>query len=68
MLTHINQNLYQTLFLPLWSPPTTSLIFFFQAVMPSSNDKETVSLVGPVAGAAAGCSVIFFIIGGLFVW
>ncbi|PVD24663.1 hypothetical protein C0Q70_15148 [Pomacea canaliculata] len=38
-----------------------------ESVMPSSNDKETVSLVGPVAGAAAGCSVIFFIIGGLFV-
>lgn len=68
MLTHLHHNLSQTLLLLLWSHPTTSLIFFFQAVMPSSNDKETVSLVGPVAGAAAGCSVIFFIIGGLFVW
>ncbi|PVD24660.1 hypothetical protein C0Q70_15145 [Pomacea canaliculata] len=29
----------------------------------STEDKDTVSLAGPVAGAAVGCSVAFFIIG-----
>ncbi|XP_025108268.1 multiple epidermal growth factor-like domains protein 11 isoform X4 [Pomacea canaliculata] len=32
------------------------------------NDKETVSLAGPVAGAAVGCTVVFFIIGIILGW
>ncbi|XP_025108272.1 multiple epidermal growth factor-like domains protein 10 isoform X2 [Pomacea canaliculata] len=33
------------------------------AMLSSTEDKDTVSLAGPVAGAAVGCSVAFFIIG-----
>ncbi|PVD24661.1 hypothetical protein C0Q70_15146 [Pomacea canaliculata] len=35
----------------------------FLAMLSSTEDKDTVSLAGPVAGAAVGCSVAFFIIG-----
>ncbi|PVD24653.1 hypothetical protein C0Q70_15137 [Pomacea canaliculata] len=36
--------------------------------MSYDNDKETVSVAGPVAGAAVGCTVVFFIVGSIFGW
>ncbi|XP_025108291.1 multiple epidermal growth factor-like domains protein 10 isoform X2 [Pomacea canaliculata] len=39
-----------------------------KAGMSYDNDKETVSVAGPVAGAAVVCAVVFFIIGAIFGW
>ncbi|XP_025108279.1 multiple epidermal growth factor-like domains protein 10 isoform X2 [Pomacea canaliculata] len=50
---------------PMTTSNTSSSI---QAGMSCDNDKETVSVAGPVAGAAVGCSVVFFIVGAVFSW
>ncbi|PVD24654.1 hypothetical protein C0Q70_15138 [Pomacea canaliculata] len=42
--------------------------FVSTAGMSCVNDKETVSVAGPVAGAAVGSGVVLFIVGAIFGW